>query len=401
MRCVCWLALCAVSLPLSAQPRIGGCPVFPAKNIWNVPIDKMPVHAASAAYIATEGPDVPLHPDFGPSSAIPFAVVPANQPMVPIHLDADESDPGPYPIPPDPPLEKSEDAHLLIVRQGECKLYEVYAAKKMPDGTWRGGSGAVYDLRLNALRPDGWTSADAAGLPILPGLVRYDEAASGTIRHAIRLTVPKTGRSYVWPARHFASRLSGNQYPPMGMRFRLKAGYDISRFHPIVRTILQALKTYGMILADNGAAWYITGAPDPRWSDEILAQLKQVKGSDLEAVDVTSLQGGPNSALALDPNASGRALVAFSKTPVFDLGAASTQSITLSGDVVSSTIANAADGGTFSFLICQDQAGGHAFHWPANVLGGMQVSTKPHACSAQSFVSDGAKLYATTPGMAN
>ena len=401
MRCLCWIPLCLVSVPLAAQPEIGGCPIFPAKNIWNVPIDKMPVHPASAAFVKTEGPEAPLHPDFGPSSAIPFAVVPADQPMVPITFGSEESDPGPYPIPPNPPVEQGEDAHMLILRQEECRLYEVYAGKKLPNGTWTGGSGAIYDLRMNGLRPDGWTSADAAGLPILPGLVRYDEAAAGSIRHAIRVTVPKTANSYVWPARHYASRLSGVQYPPMGTRFRLKASYDISRFDPIVRTILQALKTYGMILSDNGSPWFITGAPDPRWNDEILGQLKRVKGSDFEAVDVSSLQGGPNSALALDPTPSNRAAVAFSRTPVFDLAAASTQSITLNGDVVSSVITNPSDGSRFSFLICQDEAGGHAFHWPANVLGGMQVSSKPRACSAQIFVSDGAKLYATTPGMVN
>ena len=395
------LLLLSTALSLTAQPQAGGCPVFPLHNIWNTPIDKLPVLPRSNDFIATEGADTPLHPDFGPASSIPFTVVPATQPPVPIQIGNDESDPGPYPIPPDAPVEAGTDHHLLIVRQGECKLYEVWLAQKQADGTWTGGTGAIFDLRTNALRQDGWTSSDGAGLPIFAGLVRYDEVASGAIKHALRLTVPQTANYYVWPARHFASHLSGSQYPPMGTRFRLKANYDLSRFDSKVQVILQALKTYGMMVSDNGAAWYITGAPDSRWSNDVLAQLKQVKGSDLEAVDVSSLQAGLNSGLALDPGGSSRADFASSSAMSFDASAAPTVSTTLTGDVNAPTVANLTDGQSVSFLICQDADGGHAFAWPANVMGGMQVSTAPGTCSAQSFVSDGKKLYATTPGMTN
>jgi hypothetical protein len=184
-----------------------------------------------------------------------------------------------------------------------------------------------------------------------------------------------------------------------GQRFRLKASYDITGFDPMVQVILQAFKTYGMMIADNGSAWYITGAPDPRWNDTILAQLKQVTGADLEAVDVSSLQAGPNSSLAIDPFGSQRSAIGFSATPTFDLSAAPTQSLTLTGDVTASTIVNLTDGQTVSFLICQDAAGGHTFSWPSNVLGGMQVGSAAGKCSAQTFVSDGVRLYATTPGV--
>ena len=401
MRFLPCLLMAAAPLSLFAQAQVGNCSVFPARNIWNVPIDKLPVHPDSALFIATEGASVALHPDFGANGAIPFSVVPTTQPKVAINFTDGESDPGPYPIPPQAPIEPGSDAHLLVITQDECKLYEVYHAKPNGDGSWSGGTGAVFDLRQNALRLNGWTSADAAGLPIFPGLVRYDEVASGQIRHALRLTVPKTNDTYVWPARHYASHLDGERYPPMGQRFRLKAGYDISGFDPMVQVILQALKTYGLMLADNGSAWYITGAPDPRWNDNILGQLKRVTGADLEAVDVSSLETSPNSALATDPNSPGRTNLPFSATPVFDLSSAGTQSITLTGDVTGSSVSSLADGQTVSFLICQDSGGGHAFTWPANVRGGMQVGTVAGACSAQSFVSDGTSLYATTPGVTN
>jgi hypothetical protein len=389
-------------LPLVAQPQIGNCAVFPARNIWNTPVDKLPVHPLSSQWIATEGATRTLHPDFGPAASIPYVIVPGNQPRVPINFTAGagNSEPGPYPIPPDAPIEAG-DSHVLVLNQGECKLYELYNAQKNSDGSWTAESGAIFDLRSNALRPDGWTSADAAGLPILPGLVRYDEVASGAIRHAIRLTVPQTRRAYVWPARHFASRLDADPYPPMGQRFRLRADYGISGFHPMVQVILQALKTYGMMLADNGSSWFITGAPDPRWNDDILAQLKQIKGSDLEAVDVSSLMVNSNSGLALDPNSSDRIDVPFSATPTFDVSSAKTVSMTLTGDVTGATAINLVDGQSVTFLICQDDAGGHAFTWPPNVLGGMQVGTDPGSCSAQTFVNDGTKLYATSPGVAS
>ncbi len=292
-------------------PEVAGCAVFPTDNIWNAPVDTLPVDPNSAAYINTIGATAGLHPDFGagdwpPGSGrpigIPYTDVPGSQPKVSVSFTYDdESDAGPYPIPPDPPIEggpnSDGDRHVLIVDRDNCVLYELYSAWPQPDGSWQAGSGAIFDLNSNTLRPADWTSADAAGLPILAGLVRYDEVAAGEIRHAIRVTAPQTRREYVWPARHFASSLTGSQYPPMGQRFRLRADFDISGFSPEVQVILQALKKYGMILADNGASWFISGAPDERWNNDVLVpELRQVKGSDFEAVDVSSLMVDPDSA---------------------------------------------------------------------------------------------------------
>lgn len=205
-------------------------------------------------------------------------------------------------IPPDAPIEggpaSDGDRHVLVLDRDNCVLYEVFNSYPQADGSWRGDSGAVFDLSSHALRPDTWTSADAAGLPILPGLVRYDEVASGEIRHALRFTVPQTRRDYVWPARHFASDLTGEQYPPMGQRFRLRSDFDTSGFSADVQVILQALKSYGMILADNGSAWFISGAPDERWNNDVLRELRQVQGIDFEAVDVSSLMVEANSGQA-------------------------------------------------------------------------------------------------------
>ncbi len=284
-------------------PSLGGCPVFPADNIWNTAVDQLPVHSRSADFIAQIGASQSLHPDFGsgvypPDTGgpigIPYNLVDADQAKVAVSFRyADESYPGPYPLPADAAIEggsdSSGDRHLLVLDTSDCRLYELYDAWPQADGTWSAGSGAIFDLNSNDLRPQGWTSADAAGLPILPGLVRYDEVEAGFIGHALRFTAPRTRRAYVWPARHYASSLSGQEYPPMGMRFRLKSDFDISGFHPQVQVILQALKTYGMILADNGSAWYLSGVPDERWDNEILAQLKQVRGRDFEAVDTSSL----------------------------------------------------------------------------------------------------------------
>jgi hypothetical protein len=305
-----------VYLPLvlssGSGPQIAGCNVFPADHIWNAPVDTLPVDANSAAYVATIGAGTGLHPDFGsgvwpPESTspigIPFTTVAGTQPLVDVTFGYDdESDPGPYPIPPDAPIEggldSDGDRHVLVLDRDDCVLYELFDAWPQPDGSWEAGSGAVFDLNAYDLRPAGWTSADAAGLPILPGLVRYDEVTSGEIRHAIRFTAPQTRRAYVWPARHYASSLTGAQYPPMGQRFRLKAGFDISGFSPQVQVILQAMKVYGIILADNGSSWFISGAPDERWDNGALRELRQVHGSDFEAVDVSSLMIDPDSGQA-------------------------------------------------------------------------------------------------------
>ncbi len=300
-------------LPVWADgPTLGGCPLFPVDNIWNTPIDQLPVDASSSAYITSIGATTRLHADFGagewpPGSGskigIPFVVVPASQPLVAItsFLYASQSDPGPYPIPPNAPIEgapsTSGDRHVLVLRQGECKLYELYRAFPNGNGTWRGDSGAVFTLTGHALRPDGWTSADAAGLPILPGVARFDEVLAGEIKHALRFTAPQTQRGYVWPARHFASGNTNPALPPMGQRFRLKASFVIDNsFSPQGRVLLRAMQKYGLILADNGSAWYISGAPDERWdNDALTADFNRVRGSDFEAVNVSSLQISANS----------------------------------------------------------------------------------------------------------
>src|SRR5712692_2381741 len=290
-----------------AQQRVAGCAVFPADNVWNTRVDTLPVDKNSALYVATIGSTQPVHPDFGSGLwdggpiGIPFVAVPATQQKVAVTFDYDdESDHGGYPVPPDAPIEggaaSTGDRHVLVVDRDKCILYELYAAYPEAGGSWHAGSGAIFDLKSNALRPAGWTSADAAGLPIFPGLVRYDEVVAGEIAHAIRFTAPQTRNTYLWPARHLASDLSATDYPPMGQRFRLKAGVDISGFSPPVQVILRALKKYGMILADNGSSWYISGAPDDRWNNDVLHEIAQIQGADFEAVDESSLMLQPDSA---------------------------------------------------------------------------------------------------------
>jgi hypothetical protein len=288
-------------------PAIGGCPVFPAGNVWNTRIDTLPVDAQSSVYVTSIGATAGLKADFGAGLwdggpiGIPYTTVPGTQPAVPVSFGyADESDPGPYPIPANAPIEggsnSTGDRHVLVVQSGACKLYETWSSYPQPDGSWQAGSGAVFDLSSNALRPASWTSADAAGLPILPGLVRYDEVASGAISHALRFTVPRTQKKYVWPARHYASSSTDPSLPPMGQRFRLKASFDISGFSPANQVILTALKTYGMFLADNGSAWYLSGVPDERWNNDDLHKLQTlIMGSNFEAVDESSLIVDPNS----------------------------------------------------------------------------------------------------------
>lgn len=293
----------ATPKPTTAPPILADCTILPGDNIWNTPIDDLPVATNSNAYIETIGRDRTFHPDFGagewpPGSGapigIPFITVAGNQPKVNVSFTyADESDTGPYPIPTDAPIEggpnSDGDRHVLVLDRDNCMLYELFAAYPQQDETWQAGSGAIFDLGSHALRPDTWTSADAAGLPILPGLLRYEEVASGEIRHAIRFTAPQTQRAYVWPARHYASDLTGSEYPPLGQRFRLRADFDMSGYSPFIQVILRAMQRYGIILADNGSAWYLSGAPDERWDNELLRELKQLRGDDFEAVDVASL----------------------------------------------------------------------------------------------------------------
>jgi hypothetical protein len=305
-----------ITKPGDPPPQIAGCDIFPDDNIWNTPIDTAPLHPNSTNYINTIGASRGLHPDFGsgvwpPGSdspiGIPYIVVDGSQTPVHVTFDYDdESDPGPYPIPPDAPIEGGPttdegDRHVLVLEKDNCLLYELFAATKQPDNSWEAGSGAIFDLTSHDLRPDGWTSADAAGLPILPGLVRYEEVAAGEINHAIRFTAPQTQRAYVWPARHFASSQTGTNYPPMGLRLRLKASYDTSSFSPEMQVILRAMKTYGLILADNGSAWYISGVPNEAWDNDILHEMDVVRGSDFEVVDVSGFIIDPDSGQALQP----------------------------------------------------------------------------------------------------
>ena len=283
----------AGTAPLPAAP---GCSVFPASNPWNQRVDRLPVAKGSAAIVAAVGAEENVHADFGSGLwqgspiGIPITGVPGSQAKNRVTFDyADDSDRGPYPIPANVRIEGGSDRHALIVDRDRCRLYELFALERR-SGRWHAGSGAIWNLRSNKLRPIGWTSADAAGLPILPGLARYDEVARGRIDHALRFTVERSRRAYVYPARHFASDETDASLPPMGLRVRLKASYPIARFPRQARTVLAALKRYGMIVADNGSSWYVSGAPDSRWSNDDLQTLHRVPGAAFEVVDTSSLR---------------------------------------------------------------------------------------------------------------
>ncbi len=315
-----WLGLALGVAPSVASagtpvPGAPNCPMFPADNVWNTPITGLPVDSHSAAWLASmDAGTTNLHPDFGPSGdpstpyGIPYTVVSPSQPEVPITFQyADQSDPGPYPFSASTPIEGGQqstgDRHAIMVNPATCTLYELYDAQYSPSGS-TAGSGAIWNLNSNALRPAGWTSADAAGLPILPGLVRYDEVQSGVITHAIRMTAEATDTSYVWPARHEAGTSSNPNLPPMGARFRLKASYDISGYSPQAQVVLRAMQQYGLILADNGSNWYFGGTADDNWPIALVDELKQVPASAFEAVDESSLMVDPNSGQARQPGAS-------------------------------------------------------------------------------------------------
>jgi len=291
------LGLCALggsSAQALRMPTAPRCRVFPKANPWNQRVDALPVAGNSAEIVSSIGGGTGLHADFGSGLwegapiGIPITVVGRRQAKSRVAFEyADESDRGPYPIPRNVKIEggrsSTGDRHALIVDRGACRLYELYALYPKGRG-WRAGSGAIWSLRSNRLRPAGWTSADAAGLPILPGLARYDEVRRGVIDHALRFTVQRTRRAYVFPARHFASSSNDPSLPPMGLRLRLKASFDVSGYPRQARIVLVALKRYGMLVADNGSSWYITGAPDPHWSNDQLHTLGRVKGSDFEVV---------------------------------------------------------------------------------------------------------------------
>ena len=319
--------------PLPGAPN---CPMFPADNVWNTNISSLPVDPHSAAWMASmDSATTNLHPDFGPSDdpstpyGIPYTVVSPTTPQVPITFQyASESDPGPYPFNASTPIEggaqSTGDRHALMVNPSTCTLYELYDAQYSASGS-TAGSGAIWNLNSNNLRPSGWTSADAAGLPILPGLVRYDEVQSGSITHAIRMTAESTDTSFIWPARHEAGTSSNPDLPPMGARFRLKASYNISGFSPQAQVVLRAMQQYGLILADNGSNWYFGGTADSGWPSALVNELKEVPASEFQAVDESSLMVNPNSGQALQNGGA----VACSSAPGYRMAAA--------------------DGGVFSF----------------------------------------------------
>jgi len=317
--CIALVALVVAPATAFAAPTVGGCAVFPANNYWNTPVDTLPLHPSSTTWVNSIGATAGLHADWGNVLAdnygIPFVTVPGTQPTVPIVFDpdgyADESDPGPMPIPPNAPIEggpsSSGDRHVLVIEATDCILYELYVATPLSGGSsWSVYSSAKFDLKSNALRPDSYTSADAAGLPIFPGLVRWEEVAAGEIAHAIRFTASSiwgtdaaTGlHKYLWPARHWSGSSTDSTLPPMGARFRLKASFDISTFDASTQVILRAFKKYGLVLADAGSNWFFQGVSDTNWPDIVFSQLGSIAGSNFEVVDTALLMVDPNSAEA-------------------------------------------------------------------------------------------------------
>ncbi|WP_405453252.1 hypothetical protein [Streptomyces erythrochromogenes] len=294
------------AMTAAAAATAADCETALPDSFWRAPVDTLPVHPDSARYVSSIGASAPLHPDFGSGLVdgrpigIPITVSDTTVPESKVSFDiAEESDPSGYRIPQNARIENGPasdgDRHVVVWDRGLCRSYELWDAKPQGGNAWHAGGGAVFDLRSNTLRPDGWTSADAAGLAILPGLVRYDEAASGRVDHAIRITVPRSDRSYVWPARHQAGAAADPALPPMGLRLRLKSSVDTSQLAPQAKAVAEALKKYGAIVADNGSAWFISGDENSGWDNDQLAGLKGFKGSDFEAVDASGLQQSPDS----------------------------------------------------------------------------------------------------------
>ena len=282
------------------------CSEFPADNWWHADIRRLPVHASSTTWLSHMSTDVDLHPDFGPSYGdgpsygIPITVVPPGHPKVRVRFDyASESDKVRYPLGPDTRIEGGRnsggDMHAIVVDKSTCKLYETWNTR-VSGNTWTAGSGAVWSLKSNELRPDGWTSADAAGLPILPGLLRWKEVRDGTIDHAVRFTTPETSSHHLWPARHDAGSTSSLAFPPMGARFRLDPGFSTSGYGAKARAVIKAMKTYGLVLADNGSAWYFQGEQSSHWPSRLVEELKTIPASAFVAVDTSSLMVDPDSA---------------------------------------------------------------------------------------------------------
>ncbi len=309
--CLCALGI-QTSLQSSALEPINEfefITIFPPTNIWNTSIESLPVHHQSFQYVNSIGAQKAVHADFGSGlwqgkpMGFPINIADKSTPRKRFRFQyADESDNAPYPVPATAQIEGGEqstgDRHLIVIEKDQQKLYEIFDAVRSDTDQWKGGAGAIFDLRTNALRHDGWTSADAAGLPIFPGLVRYDEVAAGHIDHALRFTAPSTRQSYLWPARHFASKSKDPALPPMGARFRLKQNFDVSGFSRDCQTILQCLKKYGMILADNGSSWFISGESHSKWNNDSLQQLSRLHGADFECIDESALMVEPDSGQA-------------------------------------------------------------------------------------------------------
>jgi hypothetical protein len=328
-------------MSLGPLASLNGFVPFPSSNLWNTDISNAPVDPNSANYINYIGSTVPLHPDFGAGlydgshNGIPYQIEAGSQPLVPVKLTAygSQSDPGPMPIPANALIEGyprpgNGDRHVLVLDQGGCWLYELYHAR-ITDGAWSAGSSAIWDMTINEQRPYTWTSADAAGLPVFVGLVRYDEVAAGAINHAVRFTIPTTQEAFTPPASHWASDVTDTNAPPMGMRMRLKASFDISGFSPANQVILTALQHYGMILADNGSAIYITGMPDPSWSNNDLHNLGNITAADFDVVQMSAIYTPANV-----PTGPSPVVGSFTANPT---SVSSGQPVTLSWSVTGST----------------------------------------------------------------
>jgi hypothetical protein len=365
------VAIFCVVAPIKAHAApvpTTSCTVFPADNIWNTDISTLPVHPSSGQWLASmSSATTNLHPDFGgPPYGFPFNVVDNTHPTVSVTFQyASESDPGPYPIGADTSIENGSDRHAMIINKETCTLYELFNLTGS-GSSWTAGSGALFHLGSDALRPLGWTSADAAGLPMFPGLVRWDEVQAGAINHAIRFTAVQSDRSFLWPARHQAGTAANAALPPMGARFRLKASYSIATFSTQAQVILRAMQHYGLILADNGSNWFFGGTEDASWPDSLLSELKTVPASQFDAVDESSLMADSNSA-ATGPPAAPAAPVAVAgeasatmywNAPTSGVVASYTivaspggKSVTFSGSARSATVAGLTDGTTYTFTI--------------------------------------------------